>query len=105
VTIIPPVSPITPGPRPLDASRAVGGGEAAGGGDGGFANAVTKALDSLDQSQKATDSLARAAATGDLQRIEDLMVAANETQLATQLTVAVRNRAVEAFNDIMRMQV
>lgn len=69
-----------------------------------FGNALTGALDNLDASQKATDELSRAAATGDLNRVEDLMVSTSETQLTTQLTVAVRNKAVEAFNDIMRMQ-
>lgn len=69
-----------------------------------FGKAITGALDNLDASQRNTDELARSAATGDLDRVEDLMVSSTETQLMTQLTVAVRNRAIESFNDIMRMQ-
>jgi flagellar hook-basal body complex protein FliE len=103
VTIIPPIGPVTPGPAPIDATRVVREPDTTGG--AGFGDAMVGALDSLDRSQRRTDDLARAAATGDLQRVEDLMVASNETQLLTQMTVAVRNRAVEAFNDIMRMQV
>lgn len=106
MAVIPPIQPIAPGPRPVDATTAVrGAGAAQPTGGAGFADSFTSALDQLDASQKTTDGLARAAATGDLSRVEDLMVANSETQLATQLTVAVRNRAVEAFNDIMRMQV
>ena len=33
------------------------------------------------------------------------MIAATQAQLATELTVAVRNKALESFNEIMRMQV
>ena len=44
-------------------------------------------------------------ATGQLTDIQDYMIAANKAEIATQLTVAVRNKAVEAFNQIMNMQV
>ncbi len=44
------------------------------------------------------------ATTGDLSDIHDYMIAANEASVATQLTVAVRNKAVDAFTEIMRMQ-
>jgi flagellar hook-basal body complex protein FliE len=70
-----------------------------------FGSKVVNALEELQDAHAATDRLAEAAATGDLKAVEDYMVLATSTQLATQLTVAVRNRAVEAFNEIMRMQI
>ncbi len=33
------------------------------------------------------------------------MIATTQAQLATQLTVALRNKAVDAFNEVMRMQI
>lgn len=69
-----------------------------------FGNTFTNALDSLDQAQKAADESSKLAATGDVASIEAHMAHLTEVQLMTQLTVAVRNRAVEAFNEIMRMQ-
>jgi flagellar hook-basal body complex protein FliE len=70
-----------------------------------FADLVSGALERLDASHAATDELAVKAATGDLDAVHDLTIAVTEAQLLTQLTVEVRNRAIEAFNDIMRMQV
>jgi len=67
--------------------------------------AVNRALDTLNTQQLNADQMARDAATGKLQNVEDYLLTAAEAQLSTQLTVAVRNRAVEAFNEIMRMQV
>ena len=62
-------------------------------------------IDTLERTQGTADTYARQAATGRLERVEDYMVAATEAQLTTQLTVAVRNKAVEAFQEIMRMTV
>ena len=72
---------------------------------GGVGNAFTQALDSLQGTQNSADSLAQAAATGNLTDIHNYTIAATEASLTTELTVAVRDRAVEAFNEIMRMQV
>jgi flagellar hook-basal body complex protein FliE len=74
-------------------------------GAGSFGNVLTQQLDKLNAAQGKADDLALQAATGDLQSIQDYTIAATEAQLLTQLTVAVRNKAVEAFNDIMRMQI
>ena len=45
------------------------------------------------------------AATGDLNAIHDYTITATEASVATQLTTAVRNKALEAFQEIMRMSV
>ena len=70
-----------------------------------FGNLIAKALDSVQGAQSHADSLATKAATGDLTDVHDYMIASTEASMATELTVAVRNKAVEAFNDIMRMPV
>ncbi len=109
--ILPPIAPIAAGAVPITAppitaaTRTAATDETTATGSAtDFGNALTGALDNLQAQERTTDELARTAATGDLNRIEDLMVASTETQLTTQLTVAVRNRAVESFNEIMRMQ-
>jgi flagellar hook-basal body complex protein FliE len=71
----------------------------------GSGNAFAEQLDRVSAMQNNADQLAVQAATGDLQSVQDYTIAATEAQLMTQLTVTVRNKAVEAFNDIMRMQV
>ena len=71
----------------------------------GFGDSVGSALNGLGAAESRADAAALAGATGDLASVSDYMVAATEAQLITEVTVAVRNRAIEAFNDIMRMQV
>jgi flagellar hook-basal body complex protein FliE len=70
-----------------------------------FGQTLVKALDGLQGTQTKADGLAVQAATGDLTNVHDYMIAATEASLATELTVAVRNKAVEAFNQIMNMGV
>jgi flagellar hook-basal body complex protein FliE len=90
------VRPITP----LTQSPAAAGAKAV---DTGASFA--QALDGLQATQSTADNLAVKAATGDLKDVHAYTIAATEASLATELTVAVRNRAVEAFNEIMRMPV
>jgi flagellar hook-basal body complex protein FliE len=70
-----------------------------------FKSALTNSINGLEAMHDTTDTLAVQAATGDLGAIHQYTLAATEMSVATQLTVAVRNKAVEAFNEIMRMQV
>ncbi|MGZ4495954.1 MAG: flagellar hook-basal body complex protein FliE [Nocardioides sp.] len=70
-----------------------------------FGSMLLDGIDRMEQVQDRTDQLAVKAATGDLQNIHDYTIAATEASVTAQLTVAVRNRALESFNEIMRMQV
>ena len=100
------IGPITPIgiSGPLQAGNITGSPAVARNGDG-FSASLTGALDQLSDAHKVADDLALQAATGDLHAVQDYVIASTEAQLMTQLTVQVRNRAVEAFQDIMRMQV
>ena len=71
----------------------------------GFAAVLASSIDQLQGTQKTADSLAMQAATGDLKDVHDYMIASNEAALATEMVVTIKNKAVEAFNEIMRMPV
>lgn len=77
---------------------------AAGTTDGAFASTLASSVDGLQAMQSKTSDLAVKAVTGNLSDVHDYTIAATESSLAMELTATVRNRAVEAFNEIMRMQ-
>lgn len=74
-------------------------------GDQSFGSLLTGSIDRLEGMSDKTDALAVQAATGDLGAIHDYTIAATETSVATQMAVSIRNKAVEAFNEIMRLPV
>jgi len=74
-------------------------------GDGGFAAVLTGQIDNLNAVQGTADSLALAASTGDLQDAHDYMIASTEARLATDTVVTLKNSAVQAFTEIMRMPI
>ena len=71
----------------------------------GFASILASSFDALQGTQKTADTLATQAATGDLKDVHDYMIASSEAALATEMVVTIKNKAVEAFNEIMRMPV
>lgn len=71
---------------------------------GAFATSLTGAVENLQQLQSTSNELAVKAVTGDLQDIHQATIAATRAAVTLDLVVAVRDRSVAAFNDIMRMQ-
>ncbi len=81
-----------------------GTGAASGTGASGFASAMTGAVDELQQLQSTSNDLAIKAVTGDLDDIHNATIASTRAQVTLELVAAVRNKGVDAFNEIMRMQ-
>ena len=70
----------------------------------GFAASLTGAVDGLQQMQNTSNDLAIQAVTGNLEDIHNATLASTRAQVTLELVAAVRNKGVDAFNDIMRMQ-
>jgi len=96
-----PISPVGMIAPPMSVG-ATGAASATSGAD--FGTALARGLENAQAAQTKADDLAVQAATGDLADVHEYMIAATEASLSTQLTVAVRNKALEAFNEIMRLQ-
>jgi flagellar hook-basal body complex protein FliE len=69
-----------------------------------FAGMLSKGLESVQASQSKASDLAVQVANGTLQDPAQYTMASTEAALGLQLTMAIRNKAVEAFQEIMRMQ-
>jgi flagellar hook-basal body complex protein FliE len=88
----------------LDSLTDTSGTSAAQGPNEDFAGMLSKGLENVQASQKKSDDLAVQVADGTLQDPAQYTMAANEASLGLQLTLAVRNKALDAFQEIMRMQ-
>lgn len=69
-----------------------------------FGDALTSAIDGVSAAQNQANDLAVKAVTGDLTDIHDATIAAARASVTLELVAAVRNKGVEAFTEIMRMQ-
>jgi flagellar hook-basal body complex protein FliE len=68
-----------------------------------FARSVGDGLTAVENLDKSAASKATLAASGDLHDVQDYVITAMQAQTATELTTTVRNKALDAFNEIMRM--
>jgi flagellar hook-basal body complex protein FliE len=86
---------VLPTPQPSPAPAADGS---------GFASSLAGAVDDLRSLQATASQLNVAAVTGNLDDIHSAMIASTRAAVTLELVAAVRNKGVDAFNEIMRMQ-
>ncbi len=71
-----------------------------------FSSVLKSSLDGVASVQAKADSLQKAFTLGDDRvSLSDAMIAAQKAGINFQATVQVRNKVIQAYNDIMNMQV
>lgn len=73
------------------------------GGGSSFSSLIEKALSSVNNEQLNAQSLAKDFAVGRTSDIHGVMIAAQQANLTLQMASQVRNKAVEAYQEIMRI--
>ena len=76
---------------------------AAGGGD--FGTWLTQSLGRVNQDLVRADESLQQLATGDAQNLHQVMISLEEARMSMQLLVQVRNRLLEAYQEVLRMQI
>ena len=70
-----------------------------------FGEFVADALKKTNELELESERMNAALATGRIEDISQVVVAAQKAEIALQLTLQLRNRATQAYQEIMRMQV
>ncbi|NPV25918.1 MAG: flagellar hook-basal body complex protein FliE [Firmicutes bacterium] len=70
-----------------------------------FADYLHQAIQEVSNLQKEADLTAAQLATGEIKDIHQAMIAAEKASLTLQLTIQIRNKVLDAYHEIMRMQV
>ncbi len=89
----------------IDPRSAYGVGEATGKPQNSFASQLQKAVAEVDSLQTQRNDMVDGMLTGEVSEVHDVMIAAKESQLAFELLMEVRNKLLESYQEIMRMQV
>ncbi len=71
----------------------------------GFADTVKQGLEGVSGLEKTADQLTQQVAAGESVPIHELMTATAKASVGVEMLTQVRNRAVEAYQEIMRLQV
>jgi flagellar hook-basal body complex protein FliE len=90
-------SPTPAPPTPGDATAATGGTS--------FGDMLSQQLVNLNDLQLNAQDQSTALATGQATDVSSVVTSVEQAALAMQLAVQVRNKAVDAYQEIMRMQI
>ena len=69
-----------------------------------FANFIDQQLQSINEQIETSDVKLRQLATGETNNLHDVMLSLEKAKLSMELLLQVRNKALEAYQELMRTQ-
>ncbi|HZP74804.1 MAG TPA: flagellar hook-basal body complex protein FliE [Pseudolabrys sp.] len=79
-------------------------GDSAGDGDQSFGNMLKDAIGSVIETGRKSDAQSKAVVAGKANMV-DVVTAVSETEVAVDAVVAVRDRVIQAYEDILKMTI
>ncbi|MEE8127956.1 MAG: flagellar hook-basal body complex protein FliE [Nitrospinaceae bacterium] len=70
-----------------------------------FTDTLAKSIEEVNHLQKEADQAIEKLASGESQNVHGAMLAVTKADTAFRMTMQVRNKIVEAYQEVMRMQV
>lgn len=70
-----------------------------------FGDTLKQAVEKVNDMQKVADKQMQAVASGEQTNISEVMIAAEKADIALKLMMSVRNKVIDAYQEVMKMQV
>lgn len=71
----------------------------------GFGDMLTSMMGKVNQAQIAGDQATQKLESGDAKHLHEVMIAVEEADISLRMLVQMRNKALTAYEEIMRMQI
>lgn len=91
--------------KPLGADLGVKAAHAGGTTGKSFGDALKESMNEVNNLQLDADKSIEALVSGENKNIHETMIAISKADLAFRMTVQVRNKVIDAYQEVMRMQV
>jgi len=70
-----------------------------------FGDMITSMMNKVNQDQVASDQAVARLQSGDAKHLHEVMIAVEEADISLRMLVQMRNKALNAYEEIMRMQI
>jgi len=72
---------------------------------GSFSDALKKAVNDLSALERNSSDKTNDLVTGKLENVHDLMIAMEKSKIGLSMAIEVRNKVIESYKEVMRMQI